>query len=258
MRRNAVRTLILACQTLREELRLALRETGVDYPVIYIESGLHNRPEALKQRIQQQLDMIDNIDVVLMVFGYCGNGLLGVRPAGFKIVVPRVDDCIPLLLGSLEARRRISQEAGTYFVTKGWLDYEQNILWEYDRCVARYGEERARRLMKTMLGNYGRFMVIDTGAYPLDTVTPRTSEFAARLNLEHAVVPGSPRLLHKLLRGQWDEEFVVVESGREVRLADFCAGGTDAPGAGQLFIAGTEGQVAAGDENIFLPVSVKK
>lgn len=257
-----MRAVILACQTLKEELRLAIRETGIDYPVIYIESGLHNRPESLQRRIQGQLDMIDNVDVVLMVFGYCGNGLLGIKPAGFKVVVPRVDDCIPLLLGSPEARRRISQEAGTYFVTKGWLDYEQNILWEYDRCVTRYGEERALRLMKTMLGNYGRFMVIDTGAYPLDSVIARTSEFAAKLNLRHAVAPGSPRLLHKLLLGQWDEEFVVLEPGQEVRLDDFCAGGADAARSGQLFIGEAASLqadgVTAGTENISLPVAAKR
>lgn len=257
-----MRTVILACQTLREELRLAIRETGADYPVIYIEPGLHNRPEALKSRIQGQLGLIDNVDVVLMVFGYCGNGLLGVRPAGFKIVVPRVDDCIPLLLGSLAERRRISREAGTYFLTKGWLDYEQNILWEYDRCVSRYGEERALRLMKTMLGNYGRFMVIDTGAYPLESVLPRTTGFAARLGLKHAVTPGSPRLLHKLLLGQWDEEFVVIEPGQEVRLGDFVAGGADAAGTGQLFIGSGERLPADGPvcekENFFSPSTEKR
>jgi hypothetical protein len=227
--RNNVRAVILACQTVREELRLAITDTGCNYPVVYIESGLHNRPESLQRRIQDQLNMIDNVDVVLLVFGYCGNGLLGVKSAAFKMVIPRVDDCIPLLLGSAEARRRISQEMGTYFVTKGWLDYEQNILWEYDRCISRYGAERALRLMKTMLGNYGRFMVIDTGAYPLDSVTPRTTAFADAMGLRHAIAPGSPRLLHKLLTGQWDEEFLVLEPGREIRLDDFCGGAGASP-----------------------------
>lgn len=233
-----MRAAILACQTIKEELRLALKDTGVDYPVIYIESGLHNRPAALQQRIQGQLDMIDNVDTVLMGFGFCGNGLLGIKSSAFTIVLPKVDDCIPLLLGSCEARRLISQEMGTYFATKGWLDYEQNILWEYERCVSRYGEQRALRLMKTMLGNYRRFMVIDTGAYPVDSVTPRTEEFAARLGLRHAIAPGSLRLLHKLLRGHWDEEFLVLKPGEEVRLEDICSG--DGDQVSQLTVGGLD------------------
>ncbi len=215
-----MRTVILACQTIKDELRLALKETGVDYPVIYIEAGLHNRPEALHRRIQEQLEMLDNVETVLMAFGFCGNSLLGIKSSVFTIVVPRVEDCIPLLLGSCETRKVICQEMGTYFTTKGWLDYEQNILWEYDRCVSRYGESRALRVMKTMLGNYLRLMVIDTGAYPVESVTPRTEEFAAKLGLRHVIAPGSLRLLHKLLLGQWDQEFVVLNPGDELHLGD--------------------------------------
>jgi len=218
-----MRAVILACQTIQDELRLALKETGADYPVVYIESGLHNTPEVLHRRIQSQLDMIDNVETVLMAFGYCGNSLLGIKSASFTIVVPRVDDCIPLLLGSCEARRLISQEMGTYFATKGWLGNERNILGEYERCVSRYGEQRALRLIKTMLGHYRRFMLIDTGAYPIDSVVPRTEEFAARVGLKHAIVPGSLRLLHKLLRGQWDREFIVLKPGEEIRLQDICS-----------------------------------
>jgi hypothetical protein len=113
---------------------------------------------------------------------------------------------------------------GTYFATKGWLDNERNILVEYERCVSRYGEQRALRVMKTMLGHYRRFMVIDTGAFPMDSVTPRTEAFAARLGLQHATASGSLRLLHKLLLGQWDQEFIVLKPGEEIRLEDVCSG----------------------------------
>ena len=222
-----MRIAVVACQTIRDELRLALQETGVNYPVLYIEAGLHNKPGALHGRIQRELDMLDNVDTVLLVFGYCGNSMLGVKSAKFQIIVPRVDDCISLLLGSTRARREISQEMGTYFITKGWLECEQNIIWEYERCVVRYGEQRALRLMKRMLGHYRRFMVIDTGAYPVGSVMPRTSAFAQKLAMRHEVVPGSPRLLHKLLLGQWDEEFIILQPGEEFTLSEVCSG-TDA------------------------------
>lgn len=218
-----MRIAVIACQTLRDELRLALKETGVNYPVFYIEAGLHSKPESLRKRIQQELDMIDNVDTILMVFGYCGNSLMGVKSSCFQIVIPRVDDCIPLLLGSAKARKEISQGMGTYFITKGWLDYEQNIIWEYERCVARYGEQRALRLMKSMLAHYQRFMVIDTGAYPVDSVMPRTSTFAQKVGMKHEIAQGSLRLINKLLLGQWDEEFIVLKPGEELTMDDICA-----------------------------------
>ncbi len=226
-------TAILACQTLRDELKLAIKETGVDFPVIYVESGLHNTPELLHKRIQEEINRIDNIDVILLLFGYCGNSLLGIKSDKAKLVLPKVDDCIPLLLGSCEARKNVSKEMGTYFVTKGWLDYENNLLWEYDRCVKRYGQARASKIMKIMLGHYKRFMLIDTGAYPIAGILPQTQDFADRLNLRHEVTQGSLRLFHKLLQGPWDEEFLVLEPGTAVTMSDICGASEELPQFGQ-------------------------
>lgn len=220
------RTVLLACQTIRDELSLAICETGVDYPVVYIESGLHNIPDMLHRTIQAEIDKLDNVDVILLAFGYCGHSILGIKSSQARIILPRVDDCIPFLVGSAAARKRISQEKGTYFLTKGWLDHEKNLLWEYERCVGRYGEARALRIMKTMLANYQRIMMIDTGAYPLGNIQAKTIDFAQKLELEHEVAAGSLRLLHKLLIGPWDEEFLIVEPNREIAFQDICSNET--------------------------------
>ncbi|WP_371381077.1 DUF1638 domain-containing protein [Sporomusa aerivorans] len=216
-------TAIIACQTLRDELRLAIKETGVEYPVIYIESGLHNTPELLHKSIQENINCMDNISTILLAFGYCGNSLLGIRSEKARLVIPKVDDCIPLLLGSCEARRNILKEKGTYFLTQGWLDNENNLLREYERCVERYGPERALKIMKIIRGHYKRFMLIDTGAYAVESVLPQTRRFAEMLHMCHEVTKGSLRLLCKLLQEQWDEEFLVLEPGKEVTLQDICA-----------------------------------
>lgn len=216
---------ILACQTLQAELTLAVQETKIDFPIIYVESGLHNTPELLHKRIQDEIKRIDNVDTILLLFGYCGNSLLGIKSDKAKLVLPKVDDCIPLLLGSCEIRKNISKEMGTYFLTKGWLDYENNLLKEYERCIERYGQDRTAKIMRIMLGHYKRFMLIDTGAYPLESVLEHTQDIAARLNLYHEVTPGSLRLFYKLLRGEWDEEFLVLEPGKVVTINDICGSG---------------------------------
>ncbi|WP_371361948.1 hypothetical protein SRRS_32300 [Sporomusa rhizae] len=213
-------TAILACQTLKGELELAIKNTKSDYPVFYIESGLHNNPDCLRERIQQEIDrlVLDNVSVILLLFGYCGHGLLGIKSDRAKLVIPKVEDCIPLLLGSCERKKWISQEMGTYFLTKGWLEGEKNLLNEYDYCCKRYGHARAFKVMQTMLASYKRLMIIDTGAYPIDSITPRTQNFANELGLQHEVTDGSIRIITKLLKAQWDEEFLVLEKGQEITL----------------------------------------
>jgi hypothetical protein len=215
-------TAIVACHTLRDELNLVIKETGVDYPVIYIESELHNTPELLHKRIQEEINCIDNVTVILLAFGYCGNSLLGIKSARARLVIPKADDCIPLLLGSCEARRNVLKEKGTYFLTQGWLDNENNLLREYERCIERYGPERALKIMKIIRGHYKRLMLIDTGAYAVESILPQTQRFAEMLTMCHEVAKGSLRLLYKLLQGQWDEEFLVLEPGQEVTIQDIC------------------------------------
>lgn len=217
-----LRMFILACRTIRDELQLAMKETGVNYPIVYVDSGSYPGRESLHRGIQAEVDKINDVDVILMVLGYCGNSLMAVKSSNCKIVIPRVNDCIALLLGSADERKKKSQEMNTYFFTQGWLEHEKNILREYERCLTLYGQERTLRVMKTMLGNYLRFMVINTGAYPLDAVVPKVQECAQRLSMLYEIVPGSLRLLHKLLLGQWDEEFIVLEPGQEITIDDIC------------------------------------
>src|ERR1039458_5307151 len=161
-----MRTLIMACRTVENELRLAMPQAGVDYPVLYLDAGLHLWPDRLREAIQRDLDRIENVDVVLMGYGFCGKGLAGVRSDRFKIVVPRVHDCISLLLGSAANREQCGSDV--YFVTKGWLDHEISIAHEFNRCAARYGEQRATRLMKKSMEHYTRLTAIDTGAYDVE------------------------------------------------------------------------------------------
>lgn len=47
-------TVIIACQTIRDELNLAIFETRVSYPVILVESGLHNFPDSLHKEYKKK------------------------------------------------------------------------------------------------------------------------------------------------------------------------------------------------------------
>ena len=47
----ALKTAILACKTLRHEIEKACEKYNIDYPIHWIESGLHNYPEKLHKYI---------------------------------------------------------------------------------------------------------------------------------------------------------------------------------------------------------------
>lgn len=213
-------TLIVACNTIKDELNMAINKTDCQYPILWIDSGLHMYPDSLRKRLQDELDHISNVEQVLLAFGFCGNALMGVTAPNYRIILPRVDDCITLLLGSCKKRKEICDEMGTYFLTKGWLDYEKNIWVEYQDTVKRMGKERADRVYKIMLQHYKRLGVINTGAYNLDGFLKESKLVAEDLKLTHEVINGSLTYIEKLLIGPWDDEdFIILNPGESINLS---------------------------------------
>ncbi|AKA67414.1 DUF1638 domain-containing protein [Clostridium scatologenes] len=211
-------TVIVACRTITDELNMAIKETSCKYPVLWIESGLHTNTESLRKRIQEELDHISNVEQVLLGFGYCGNALIGLKSSNYRMIFPKVDDCVALLLGSCERRKKISEEEGTYFLTKGWLDFENNIWAEYKETVRRHGKDRADRVYEIILKNYKRLGVINTNTFPIEDFLRKTDEIAKDLKLRQEVIPGTLSYIKKLLTGPWNDEFVVMNPNETITL----------------------------------------
>ncbi|ATW25750.1 hypothetical protein DCMF_14140 [Candidatus Formimonas warabiya] len=220
-----MKTIAIACSTLKEEVMLVAHELQIDYPILWIQSGLHNTPEKLRKGLQDQIDHISNVDTILLVFGVCGNSLYGLKSAHAKIIFPQVDDCISLFLGGNRQKREWDQQGAAYYLTKGYLEMESNIWTDYQHCLAKYGEEKTRKVMSTMLKGYKSLRIIETGAYQLPEILDHTRDIAGKLSLEHEVVKGTLDILYRLFRGQWDIGFSVIEPGKPVGFSDLGLGG---------------------------------
>jgi len=218
-------TVVLACNTIRDEVERAAREVGCPYPFVWVESGLHLRPDDLRRRLQEELDRLRGVDRVLLAFGFCGNSVVGLASRDFELVIPRADDCITLLLGSKQSREECSAEGGVYFLTRGWLEGEFNIWREYQAVMERHGPERTERIYRRMLAHYRFLGLIDTGAYDVETLLPEVRYIARELKLETRVFAGSRAYLERFFSGPWDPAaFVLVPPHTTVELAHVVLG----------------------------------
>lgn len=206
-----MQTVIIACQTISAEVELAMEHTGCAHDVIWIESGLHNNPDMLRARLQEQLDELKGYDRVLMAFGTCGNSVVDLHTGDFELILPRVDDCITLMLGSQQERNRISQGAGTYFLTKGWMKHESNIYSEYQYTLKKYGARRTKSLYKTILAHYDKLAIVDTGTYAFDEFIEFTKPVAEALGLRQYPVKGTISYIEELFTDPYDpKRFTIV------------------------------------------------
>ncbi len=209
---------IVACKTIENEIVMTMDKLSVNHPVHWIESGLHNYPERLRSNLQETIGGISGSDYTIMLFGLCGNALLGISSTESCLVVPRVDDCISLLLGGNDNRKQLERRATSYYLTKGWLTYENNIWQEYLKSVDKYGKEKTRSLFQVMLKYYTHLVVIDTGAYDTESFLEETKLIAEELNLSQKVVPADLTLLEKALQGDWSNSFSLVKPGTTTSL----------------------------------------
>ena len=215
-----VRTVVIACATVIEEM---LPHLPPDFKYEVLDFGLHVNPEALRSSLQKAIDKAAGAaETIILGYGLCSQAVVGLRANDCTLVVPKVDDCIAIFLGSGEAyRAQASSAPGTYYLTKGWIEAGDSPFDEYDGLVEQYGEERARRLMSRILKNYTRLALINTGQYELERYREYSRRTAERFGLRFEEIPGSDTLVKRMVHGPWDGDFVVARPGETICYLDF-------------------------------------
>lgn len=219
------RRLVIACATVIEEITPFL---PADVPSQMLDFGLHLHPQELKKTLQDRIDQASlHADVLLLGYGLCSMAVVGLHATTAHLVIPRVDDCIAIFLGSCSAYQEQSKkEPGTYYLTKGWIEAADSPFDEYKRLAEKFGEARAERMTRLMLKNYTRLGFINTGQYQTEYYRDLARKTAEKFDLRFEEIDGSPALVNKLVFGPWDDEFLVVEPGQTIQYTDFVRSNT--------------------------------
>lgn len=188
-----------------------------------LDFGLHLRPSDLRESLQKKIEEASQCaDVLLLGYGLCSMAVVGLQATKAHLVIPRVDDCIAIFLGSCDAyKEQIRKEPGTYYLTKGWIEVGDSPFSEYQRLVEKYGEAKAERMVRLMLKNYTRLGFINTGQYEIERFRDYARRTAEKFDLRFEELDGSPALVKKMVFGPWDDEFLVVAPGETVQYTDF-------------------------------------
>jgi hypothetical protein len=211
---------VIACATVIEEM-LPYLPPQISHTVL--DFGLHNNTEALTVALQNELNAtLPHIKTVLLGYGLCSQAVVGLKSDRCTLVIPRVDDCIAIFLGSTHTyQEQYRQVPGTYYLTKGWMEAGYSPMNEFDVLVNQYGEEKARYIISKMLKHYTRLALINTHNYEMQVYRERSIKMAEQFGLNFEEIEGSDSMIKKFFSGHWDEEFVVIEPGRNISFMDF-------------------------------------
>jgi hypothetical protein len=210
--------LIVACKTLEDEIK-AVNKDNLD--CIMLEYALHRVPDALRSELKKSLEKSKGYEAVLFGYGLCSNGTAHLGSQSQTLVVPKVHDCISILLGSRTIYdKEFSDHPATYYLSKGWIDQKAGPLDNYHEYLEKYDEATAKWIIETEYANYKRIVYIHTVEAPQEYVkeAKRVADF---LGIAFEERQGSLRMLEKLVSGEWDNEFIVNPPGQMIMQRSF-------------------------------------
>ncbi len=211
---------VIACGVLALDCKKIAAEANLDLQFHFLPGGLHRSPDQLREELQKAIDRIDHeggIERIVIGYGLCGRGTVGLRARRVPLVIPLVHDCIALFLGSDSAyRQQFAQAPGTYYLSAGWVEEKHDTksgmgsgppssLQDASdaELEQRYGDANAafiQDFMQSWTRNYTRAAFIDTGVGgSKEHYAEEAQSLAKRYNWAYERISGTHDLLLEAL-----------------------------------------------------------
>jgi len=220
---------VIACKVFQDLLERYVPPDVAD-EITFLDYGLHEVPKELARTVQEQIDGVEEPSRILLGYGLCGNGLQGIQAGRHTLFIPRADDCIAILLGSYQAYlKEFSENPGTYYLTKGWLESGSDPLKEHHQAVEKYGADNAAWVMDQQYMHYTRLVFVAHTQEDLETYRPRAlevAEYCERWGMKYEEVLGSEAYVRDLVKAvstlsESNDEFLVIPPGGSIEQSQF-------------------------------------
>lgn len=229
---------LISCNVFLREASLCISRSPHVVCPDFLELGEHIHSGRLRQSIQDKIDEAERdakeYDAILLLYGLCGNAVVGLEARETKLVMPRAHDCATILLGSRERfQEHFADKPCMPFSSIGYLERGDYFLRLDDRAgtigygdqyadlVQKYGDENARFIWETLHppdldSRHNEIVFIDIPETAHLGGEKRFREKSEQEGKACRRLEGSLSLIDGLLSGDWNpEDYLVVEPGEE-------------------------------------------
>ncbi|MHB8065160.1 MAG: DUF1638 domain-containing protein [Ruminiclostridium sp.] len=223
---------IIACDVLNREISYLASQSKNYVDVTFLNQGLHNTPDKLKEIVQTEVNKANGefpynyyntspkYDYIILGYGLCSNGIVGITSHSIPMIIPRAHDCITMLMGSKESYKSSFQNyPGTFWFSSGWIERGWQpselkytaLLKDYTQ---KYGEDNAKFLMEieqNSMKEYKKAGFISWDCFQNNEyyrkVTKDSSKF---FDWDFVEIEGSRSLLENIINGEFHDNEVLV------------------------------------------------
>lgn len=210
---------VIACEVMQLELQKLAESKLIDF--YFLDQGLHRTPNRMPELVQSKIDAADaaNTDLIILGYGLCSNGIVGVSSAKAHIVVPLCHDCIALFLGSQAAyQKAFDKRPGSYYLTPGWVAVGKDPLTIMeDEYMPKFGQKNAQWVMGEELKHYTHITYLNSGVGDTERLRERTKKNCQAFNKEYDEMDVGLDFFAKLLHGPYEKpDFAVIEPSQKI------------------------------------------
>lgn len=227
----------LGCEALARLIYWSAAQSPHIVDVEMFELGLHNRPLNLQKLLQEKINATpaDEYDAIILGYGVCGKATVGLSSPSLPMIIPRAHDCITLFLGDrMRYKREFEDNPGTYWYTIDYMERKKpgdalgatsmstDSKAQYEEYVEKFGQDNADYLMEVMGAwqeHYKRAAFIDMGVGDGEAVADQAAGDAQRRGWQFETMVGDLTLIHRLIMGDWDDDFLRLEPGQTIEMS---------------------------------------
>jgi hypothetical protein len=227
----------LGCEALARLIYLSAAQSPHIVDIELFALGLHNRPNELRRLLQEAVDATsaEDYDAIILGYGICGKATVGLSSPKIPMVIPRAHDCITLFLGDrTRYKEQFEDNPGTYWYTIDYIERRKpgdalgatsastDSAAQYQEYVEKFGKDNADYLMEVMGAwetHYQRAVFIDMGVGDGTAVATNAEAIAQRRNWLYEKMAGDLVLIRKLIMGEWDKDFLMLDPGQSIDMS---------------------------------------
>jgi len=232
-----MRLKLISCEIFFYEVKFLKSLLNNKLDVEFLSKGLHDiKSSDMLKQLQDAVDRNDNsnqYDYILLGYGLCNNGVSGLKSNNIPLVIPRVHDCIAVLMGSLtKYQKYFDEHPGCYYLSPGWVEFgiiddkksiqsQIKMNQSYEYFLNFYGEDNAQFLyeqLSAQTNHYSELTYIKTGTKKDSFYKEIAEQEALDKKWDFLIYEGSLCFLKRFLSGDWnDEEFIIINPGSELK-----------------------------------------
>lgn len=227
---------LICCEVFLREACLSIANSPHSVDPEFTPKGAHDMSSYLRELLQKKIDETENQgvhDAILLGYGLCGNGTVGLKNSKIPLVIPRAHDCCTIFLGSREKFvEYFKDDLSAEWSSVGYMERGNNYTrqtdttqilgldMEYGELVKKYGEDNAQYLWETLhpKKHNKELIFIDVPETARPEYLEKLKQEAEKQGKSVRILPGDIRIIQSLVNGNWDEkDFLIVPPGHTIK-----------------------------------------